>query len=165
MELAKKYRWVWIGFVVMVLLNIGTLTTIWVIHSNNRRDRNPIERRENMQHFLNRSLQLSPRQRQAFHSLRQKHFRESRQLMQQIGELRNQYYQLLTSDNTVDSLSADSIAAKIGHRQARFERALYDHLAHLRSQLDEDQKPEFDRLMRRMLDHPRMGNRFGRQLK
>jgi len=161
MELTKKYRWIWIGFIVMVLLNIGTLATIWVIHSS-RLDRDPMERRENMQRFLGRSLDLSPEQRQAFRSLRQQHFRESRQMMQHIGELRNRYFQLLTSNNPADSLSADSIAAEIGREQARFERALYDHLANLRSQLNIDQKAKFDRLMQQMLDHPRMGNRLGR---
>lgn len=162
MEFAKKYRWIWIGFIIMVLLNIGTLATIWAIHANNRRDRDPIERREDMQRFLGRSLDLSSEQRQKFHSLRQQHFRESRQMMQHIGELRNRYFQLLTGDNPADSLSADSIAAQIGREQVRFERALYDHLAHLRGQLNTDQKAKFDRLMQRMLDHPRMGNRFGR---
>jgi len=154
MNYQRKYKWALTGFIIMVILNLGTLVTIWVIKPPHRADLMH-NRGERMQHFITRELDLTDAQKEQFRSIRQRHIRETRSILEEMHHHRRAYFQLLKEfDRQGDSVRVDSLASLIARDQARLERSIYQHFSEIRSILNEDQKAKFeqliDRIMRRM---------------
>jgi Spy/CpxP family protein refolding chaperone len=149
MELAKKYRWAKVGFILMLLLNVGILVAIWAIRPPF--DYRSGERRDRVQRFMDRQLNLSEAQQQTFQELRRHHFRERRKISSNIHELRSRYFSLFTESRS-DSVNVelDSLAKQIGRQQARLEKEMFEHLSGLREVLDEDQKKRFARMVEKI---------------
>lgn len=162
MELAKKYRWAKIGFIIMVLLNVITLVTIWVIRPPFR-FRHPMEGRQRVQNFLERELDLTARQRQTFSELRRQHFQKNQEILNDIHQLRSRYFDLLEKpDSTASQAEIDSIASRIGQLQAQMEENMFDHLQKMRKLLSYEQQKKFARVIEQAL-HRRNRNGPGNQ--
>lgn len=150
-----------IGFIIMVLLNIGTLATIWIIRPLFP-FRHPIERRERVQHFLERELNLTAQQKQTFLELRRHHFQKSQEIMNNIHQLREHYFDLLeSSDSAANQVEVDSIATQIGRLQAKMEENMFDHLEKMRELLTYEQQKKFTRVIEQALrrrERSRPGN-------
>ncbi|MDR8391517.1 periplasmic heavy metal sensor [Aliifodinibius sp. S!AR15-10] len=167
MEYAKKYRWALTGFIILLILNIGTIATIWLIRPPREavffRDEPP----RRVQQFLQRELELNPGQQERIRDLRIQHVRKIRPLMDQLRKRRTAYVGLLQSaDSLKTEQNVDSLSAQIGQAQARIERINYEHFRQIRRQLREDQKPRFDRILEQSMRGmhqrrgPGAGNRF-----
>ena len=154
MELAKKYRWAKIGFIIMVLLNIITLISIWAIRPPFR-FRHPMEGRERVQNFLEQELDLTNRQKQQLRELRRRHIRNTRAIMNNIQKLRSRYFDLLEKHGASNQSQRDSIVTQIGQEQVKLQRAMYNHLDSLRAMLHQDQQNKFDRIIEQGLRRPR----------
>jgi len=151
MELSKKYRWMKIGFIIMVVLNVGTLATIWIIRPPFP-FRHPTERRERVQHFLERELNLTDQQRQTFRELRRQHFQKNQEILNNIHQLRGRYFDLLESpDSTANQAEIDSIATQIGRLQAQMEENMFDYLQRMRKLLSNEQQKKFARVIEQAL--------------
>lgn len=148
MEYSKKFRWAMAGLITMVILNIGTVATIWMILPPSRAvvpDDDPPRR---VQRFLERELDLTRQQLDDLRELRREHFQEIRLLTNEIRQSRNAYFDLLkTADSAVDSARRDSLANQIGRHHVRLEKANYDHFMKLRGLLSNEQKVQFDRII------------------
>ncbi|MGD8428131.1 MAG: hypothetical protein PVH63_10885 [Balneolaceae bacterium] len=150
MELAKKYRWAKIGFIIMLLLNVVTLTTIWAIRPPFRQ--RP-ERRDRVENFLENELNLSLQQSRQFRELRKRHLLEMRTIMNEVHSLRGQYFDLI--QNEEGTSRRDSIVTEISRKQAHLARAMYSNLDSLRALLNSGQKEKFDRIVQQSLRRPR----------
>ena len=154
MNYQRKYRWALTGFIIMVILNLGTLVTIWMIKPPHRVDFRG-NRGERLHYFITRELDLTNAQKEQFRGIRQRHVRETRTILDEMHQHRRDYFQLLKDfDRRDDSIRVDSLASLIARDQARLERSIYNHFSEIRSILNEDQKAKFeqliDRIMRRM---------------
>jgi len=149
MEYSKKYRWALIGFIIMVLLNIGTLVTIWMIQPP--RLGGVVfgeEQPRRVQRFLQRELSLTPEQLDAFQRLRREHMRETQSIITGLQETRSAYFELLNRpDSAVSTTARDSLEQRIGRAHARLEASTYRHFRELRDILDEEQRQRFNRVI------------------
>ncbi|MDX1617602.1 MAG: periplasmic heavy metal sensor [Balneolaceae bacterium] len=147
-ELSKKYRWALIGFIVMVLLNIGTLATIWIIRPPHRPAVGLEEQPRRVQRFLERELDLTASQREAFRLLRQEHFRETQSIVKDLAASRRAYFDLLSQpDSAVDAALRDSLLHRIGSGHAQLEASTYRHFREMRNMLDRGQRQKLDRII------------------
>lgn len=147
------------GFIIMVILNIGTVATIWMILPPPRAVFSDDDPPRRVQRFLEHELDLSRQQRDDLQELRQEHFREIRLLMNEIRQSRNAYFDLLkTADSAVDSARRDSLANQIGRHHVRLEKANYDHFMKLRGLLTDEQKVQFDKIINQTIRMRGRGN-------
>ena len=150
MDYKKKYRWAMAGFMVMLFLNIAIIAGIWIFRPGGEflgRQGSPQFR---MQHFIERELNLSEDQKQAFRELRRDHFMETRNINRDIRMHRRALFNTLQNE-TADAGKVDSLTQALGEAQKAMENAIYDHFSELRSICDEQQKEQFDRITERVM--------------
>ena len=139
----------WI-IVLLVMLNILTLTVLWVQKfrplpppgSDHPMEMN---RPGNVQHFLKRELHLSDQQAHKMEKFRQQHFLKSRKVRRNIHRLKKQIMDELFQ-SSVDSLKINKLAFEIGNRQAELETLLFYHFMDLKSICEPGQEPKLKRL-------------------
>ncbi|MFH5884131.1 periplasmic heavy metal sensor [Halalkalibaculum sp. DA3122] len=167
MEYAKKYRWALAGFIILLLLNIGTLATVWMIRPPQQTSILNDERPRRVQRFLERELELNQQQRTQIQQLRQQHMQRIRSVMEDVRKNRAVYFNILQTADTLEARGQiDSLARRIGHAHAELERANYDHFRKIRQILNENQRSRFDRILEQSMQgpqrrgrEPRPGNR------
>lgn len=166
MDYSKKYRWALTGFIILLILNIGTLATIWLtprppfimqaIGGHGGVDSGGIEigigRSRGLSiragNFMATQLNLSADQAQKFEKLRREHLKKVRPLLAEIAEQRRSYFSSLgQQDSLLTPEKMDSIAQRIGRAHARIEKANYQHFIEMRDLLGEDQKEQFRKFL------------------
>lgn len=154
MEYAKKYRWALIGFIILLVLNIATLATIWIIRPPTRlAGFGEQEQPRRVQRFLERELDLSRQQRESFRQLRENHMRETRSLVSELLDSRRAYYELLNRPDSAIGVSVkDSLVRRIGSAHARLEESTYNHFQEVRRILDEEQRRQFDSIIEQTIE-------------
>ncbi|MDX1637735.1 MAG: Spy/CpxP family protein refolding chaperone [Balneolaceae bacterium] len=164
MTYQHKYRWALAGFLILLLLNIGTLTTIWLIHPPQQVLGEREDRPRRVQRFLANELDLTPDQRRNMQELRRDHLEQMRPLLTALRSARRSYVAHLRIENREESpRDIDSLAKQIGDIQAEIERERYRHFRQIRTILDKDQRSRFDRLVRQSaLGPPGRDNTAGR---
>jgi periplasmic protein CpxP/Spy len=133
--------------ILLVLLNLGTLTFIWVHRPG--RDINPMERR-NVAEFLTRELELTPQQQKEFLRIRERHQQMMMVYQQQDQALHKRFFDLLLAvptDTALASMIADSMALT---RQG-MEMLTFEHFSKIRDILSDEQKKKFDELFHETL--------------
>lgn len=155
MEYSRKYRWAITGFVILLLLNIGTLTTIWLIRPPNHPPGRG-EPRFAVGRYLDRELDLTGPQKEKLEELRTRHFEKTRRIMSQIRSERGAYFrQLNRSGKPVGGVARDSLARSIGENQLRLEEAVYAHFREIEKMLNEEQRTRFDRIIEQVMQRRR----------
>ncbi|SMO78686.1 Spy/CpxP family protein refolding chaperone [Gracilimonas mengyeensis] len=149
MEYQQKYRWAVTGLVVMILLNAITLGAIWFDRPDQILQED-VERppRDHMQQFMKKELNLTDAQADTIRTIRGRHFREVRQLMGDLGETRNEYFEAMTNSGQGNSDIKDSLSNELTSRYLQVERMLYRHISEVGNVLDDDQKPRYKELMK-----------------
>lgn len=150
MDIKKKYRLVFVGFVIMLILNIGIIVILWM-----RPFHGPahpgIQRQHRMQQVLNRRLGLSQQQQQAYHELQKDYRAEIKATVQQIRENRSILYDAF---ETADSAQVDSFTTLIAEGQKKLESANMHHFMKVRALLNKEQKQKFDKMLDRIASRP-----------
>ncbi|MDN5204760.1 periplasmic heavy metal sensor [Fulvivirgaceae bacterium BMA10] len=157
MNYFTKNRMMIIAVVILVILNIITISMLWFP----RHMRTPahhstkIKKQPNVERYLERQLKLSSEQINDFKKLRADHFRESRELIGEIQELKQKMFTHLSSGHDNEA-EVDDITRALGQKQAALELATYNHFKALWEICDDTQKKRFDKVihtvMRRMHD-------------
>ncbi|HYV91768.1 MAG TPA: periplasmic heavy metal sensor [Chitinophagales bacterium] len=139
-----------VALVVMVLLNIGTLATLWMHHPEHG-GFSPHD--HNMHHgphgppdpgdFIADKLHFNEQQQQQFEKLRDAHADSVHKFENENRELRKKFFDLLKSDY-VNPAEADSLATAIGNHQKEIEMATFQHFNSLKNICNADQKKKFD---------------------
>lgn len=152
MEYAQKYRWALAGMLVLLVLNIATLVTIWMIRPplpGSGPEDDPPRR---VQRFLRRELDLSADQQRTYQQLRSRHMAQTRSMVSELEESREAYFDLLHQPETPrNEAKRDSLALRIGNIHAKLEESAYNHFKEMRNMLDEEQKQKFDSVIEQSL--------------
>lgn len=162
MEYAKKYRWALVGFIILLVVNIGTLATIWMMRPPQQLPAfaNGEGQPRRVQRFLERELNLNQQQRSEIRQLRQQHLSRMRSVREEIHRSRDAYLKLLqNSDSPTNKKRVDSLATLIGRAHAQLERANYEHFTQMRALLNSDQRARFDTLLEQSLRGPQRRGR------
>jgi len=155
MNIFAKIRFTHLALVVLVLLNLGSLSALWLNHKGPHPPRPPHPPHSphggrSVAAFLERELDLSKAQREAFKKLRDAHHQAARALLKDMREQRQAFFDLLGSD-TPDQVKMTALSQAIGHNQAALELATFNHFNQLRTLCDTTQKPIFDRVVHEAL--------------
>lgn len=154
----KKSFLTWV-IIILVILNLISLGTLWFTRLKHdpgpphvRFD--PENRRERVQEFLKRKLQLSEEQIRKISNLQEEYFQKSRELKQQSHQLR----QMLTRElftAALDTQRVNQLTEKIGSKEAALEKMRYKHFYELKSIFTSEQQRRFRILFRRLMERIR----------
>jgi len=150
MKFFTKTRLLAIGLIVMIVINIGTLITIWYIfpprHFRGFRDRDRNWGRP--QAYIERTLNFTDQQKQQFRKLRRNNIRETRRYVQDIRRHRGMYFNLLKQpDDSKHLTRRDSLEKLLGQDHVKLEQAMYQHLADIKNICNDQQKQRFNQII------------------
>ena len=149
----KKRSTTWI-IILLILLNFFTLAMLWYSHLR----RPPLpppppgggERPAAVLHFLERELGLTEEQSQKFKQLREKHFFQSKAILDESHQLKERINAELFA-SVPDAAKVGRLAAEIGEKQADLEKLRFSHFSDLMSECRDGQKEKFKNLLHELL--------------
>lgn len=155
MELKKKYRWVLSGFIVMLILNVVTISSIWWV-KNNHRDRDDDKNRnrsvERIHRYMKEKLELTEVQFAEFKDLSNEHRTELDSLKKSYHETRKAYFSYLKPEGPEQNvLNSDSLENEMGRQYLLIETTVNEHISEIRELLNEDQYETFRKMAYRRL--------------
>lgn len=170
MDLFTKNRFALISIITLVVLNIFTLTLLWIFHFRQpERVPPPFDRRAaRVEKFLERRLNLSPEQATEFKQLRRQHFQESMVVMNEIRELKEKMLDEVFSKDP-DSLVVKNLTEQIGNKEAEREWLLFTHFRELRDVCTPEQRVKLEQIFQKIFEGmqqgvpPEMSGRPGRR--
>lgn len=110
--------------------------------------------------FFEKRLKLTPEQKQEFSKLKQNYFSELEVVKDSMNLVRKN---LVSGIGTrMDEENRNALFDEMAKHKLKIERLTIEHFNDLRSLCNEEQKPVFDTIMVRMLDHNPMFKESGR---
>ena len=134
--------------IILVLLNLGTLTLLWFGRSRTEHAQDPGESAK----FLIHELTLTPGQQDEFGKLRDEHRQRLAILQERDRRLHDRFFEAIflpAPDTLAAIILSDSIAAV----RRQMELLTFDHFMQLRLLLNEEQKNKFHGVFRQALEH------------
>jgi len=128
----------------LILANLATLTFFWIGHLKNQRNHSPKE-------FLAKSLHFSETQKNAYFELTKDHNESANKIREQIKINKEELFQLLKSEKIDDSIKKNA-ALKISISIQALDILTFDHFKKVRALCTEEQKPEFNQLIQKMVN-------------
>lgn len=142
----KSLFWI---IIILILINVGLITSIWVTNGNHHPPPprgfdggNP----HNKDNFLIHELELNKDQAEKFMQLKEDQKKYTDNILEHIRILKDSLF-----DGGIDSTSAINIAAKIGNLQMKIELQTYRHFRSVDSILNNEQKEKFNEMKHGML--------------
>jgi hypothetical protein len=156
MKIFSNIKFLWIIILILVILNIASITAIWIEERGDEvptlRDRARFNRRD---HFLKRELNFSAEQQAQFDSLLDKHRNQLVSKMEEIRTLREELMSMMKNQEFTSE--SEEIVRRIGEKQSELELMNYAHFKEVMNICNDEQKQVFLRTIRRAV-----GPRFGR---
>lgn len=128
----------------LVLANIATLVFYWVGYLKTQKDNSPKE-------FLAAKLNLSESQKNLYFDLAKEHNENANKIRQEIKISKEQFFELLKSNNVLDS-SRDNAALKVSLAIQLLDILTFEHFKKVRALCSAEQKPKFDELIQKMVN-------------
>lgn len=133
---------------ILVVMNVGLLSLLWLSKPDYKRTRGDRERQKRVENYFSKKLDLSEEQERLFEQQRKKHFRETRALIKNIQADREEMITML--QNGADSLAIEQVLERINGKNNDVERLNFWHLRNLREICDDNQQKRFDKIMHRI---------------
>ena len=128
--------------IILLLINIGTLTFLWFHHSPHEHPHsNP-----GVAEFLIHELKLNDKQQEQFEQLRNDHHHAIEQLQEQGHQLHHHFFDLLHT-SPVDSSAVEHAASAIAENQKQIELVTFYHFQKLRTICNSEQQHKFDEVI------------------
>lgn len=145
----NKQKILIIAVVVLVILNVTTLSLLWFSKPGRQHHRSR-RKQPDVDHFLKRKLDLSNEQAEIFKSIREEHFESTHDIQHSLREDRQQLSRILSSEDTA---LQNELMRKISNKNAAVERLNFRHLQNLKTVCNEEQKVKFDSVILRIIDN------------
>ncbi len=152
MDFFSKQRFIAWAIVILIVLNLGTLATLWI---RQLQQPSPISRPElgppaRARDFLSRELGFSEDQKKELADLQARQVSQMDALQGKIDALkRGMMDQLLNSSS--DSRRIEHLAGEVGEIEARKARLVYTHLGEIKDLCTPEQRERFAGLVRELL--------------
>ncbi|RYY41002.1 MAG: hypothetical protein EOO08_03510 [Chitinophagaceae bacterium] len=141
----RTRNWAAIGITALMLLNIALMAAIWLQRSDTNAVKGPQPGDRNP---LATELRFDSAQRRAFDTLRARHFAHNQSYREDMRALKDQYFDGIKTGAAPNN----NIAREIAALQTTIDSSTYAHFANVRALCNEDQKKDFDRLLRRIIN-------------
>lgn len=133
-----------IVILILIILNLGTLSFLWFSRPGREMPQNRRER--DISAFLPRELKLTKQQQQQYEKLRNEHRKRFDSIQNVNMQLHRRFFNLAliqNTDNKAVNLLVDSIAAT----QRSIEMITYQHFMSIRQMLNSSQKKKLHELL------------------
>lgn len=146
MSYFNKNKWWAIGFLLLVVINIATLTTLWVLKDG------PPPRGSNggAEPFLIKELGLDAQQQEKLYALHRQHEQAVREIRRSDRGARDALFALLQKPNVPDSIISQA-AYKVAAFDSQIQIATFHHFQRLRDLCRDDQKEKFAEILQQVL--------------
>jgi len=151
---SKNKLSIWI-IVVLVLMNLFTLSTIWFKEIRFPFIPPPPEsghRRQGLK-VLEKELNLTPDQITVFNEIRQRHFDKMKPIQEEVHTLRCDLMDELFKTEP-DTVKIKMLAMQIGVKETERERCMFEHFMEMKSACTPEQRSKFQSLMQKVLPQP-----------
>ncbi len=158
MNYFTKERLLFGAVIFLLLLNIGTLSTIWIIkeegHSGKHfRKDNKYNKRNNTTAFLTNELKLTDKQQKLMEKERDDHFSGMNNFFEEIqGDRLNLFHEAMKEN--LDSGKISLIIENIADKHAELFRLNMQHYINMSAILDSTQKEKFREIFFEIFQNP-----------
>lgn len=150
METNTKNKLLYTLIILLVVLNLGTLSFMWYTKlSPPKPDFIPPQPRSGAD-FLNEELKFTKEQNEKIEKLREEHFQKIKTIKDEGRGLRDLFFSNL-SKAEVDSAKINEIANAISMSEKKIELTTFYHMRKIREVCDENQKKKFDEIIQDVL--------------
>ncbi|MFA6403895.1 MAG: hypothetical protein WCX31_20035 [Salinivirgaceae bacterium] len=158
MNIIYKNKLLLWAVIVLVAINLGTLSTFWITSFGNERNKENSNYRKNRMDkgILVKELNLHDEQVLFYQNERKIHFVKIHLLRDEIDKYQRLIREELFSYNP-DTSRMNNYADSIGILNARFEKANLIHFTNIKKQLTPEQCKRFQNLMDKNLKRPERG--------
>jgi len=160
METNTKNKLLYTLIVLLVVLNLGTLSFMWYTKfaSPKPEMNQPPLPPKNGADYLSNELKFSKEQNEKIDKLREEHFQKVKKIKDEARDLRELFFTNL-SKSDIDSNKVNEIGNNIAISEKQVELATFYHMRKIREVCDENQKKRFDEII---MDVLKMGIGPGR---
>lgn len=158
MEILSNKRLLWIIILVLLILNIASISTIWLkTWRSGFPEMREFKRQMAKDHFLNKRLNFTPVQQAQFDELLSKHREVLDSKVIEISSLRKELMGMMRDQEF--SQESEEIVQRIGKKQSELELINYNHFKEVMAICNDEQKQVFIETMMRAVGPGRgMGN-------
>ncbi len=161
MSYFNRNKWWGIAFLVLLALNIATLSAFWLL--KDKRGGPPPAQRAGVVDFLVTELGLDSAQRDALKELNETHQRDMKEIRRNNREAKNSFFDLLSESNVTDSVLHLAAQNAVKY-EVETDMLTFRHFQKIRQLCTDEQKEKFDQVIKqvvRMMAPPQPGNRQG----
>ncbi|MCK4998967.1 MAG: periplasmic heavy metal sensor [Anaerohalosphaera sp.] len=146
----KMFFWV---IVVLTVLNSVTITSFWLKRSPAHRPNAPQDTRDGRK-IMEERLNLSPEQVEKLEQIRQRHFKNTRPLQDDLHKIRLDLIDELFALEP-DQTKINNMLSELEKGMGEFENALFTHFQELKSLCDETQAQELKYMLIDLIESTR----------
>lgn len=131
--------------IILVILNLTTLTMLWIKNNNKdsyKKPRLPVRGPKESRQFLTRELSLSEEQDRLFKELRHGHRFQGKKIQHQIHKLKREIMEGLF-DPDFDNSKLNHLISEIGKKHGELELLTFNHFRELKNVLNTSQRNKF----------------------
>ena len=161
MDYFTKNKMLFWCVIILVILNVVTLSSFWMGKSGPAMQKRPGGQRDG-QKIMTEKLQLSDQQAQEFEQIRNEHFMRTRRLQDDMHKIRLDMLDE-TFELEPDDLQIEKLLSELGEMQNQFEKNLFQHFQELKDACNEQQREQLQLMLRNLIDSTRPGKSRGRQ--
>jgi Spy/CpxP family protein refolding chaperone len=148
MDYFKQNKWLFWIIILLIIVNILTVSMFWINRPQERDQRNNCR---GMRHMMPKELNLTALQDSLFDVEQQKHMMQIGPYLDSIRNEKEQLIQLYLKESSMDSALLRSKIASYTAIQTQLEFITYQHFSKLKSYLTPEQQKIFDESIQRML--------------
>lgn len=148
MNFITKNKWFAVAFLVLILLNIATLSAFWWM----KKDRAPEDRppQNGAMTFLVKELNLDSLQQEQLKVLRDEHRMASQDARKNNKEAKEKFFSLLQNDEATEAAIDEAAKLSVQYDQV-LTRNTFDHFKKIRAMCTPAQKKKFDAIINEVL--------------
>ena len=163
MDIFKQKRNLLITIVLLVILNIITISLLWIGRpqpNEGRRVDRPMGKNNHIQRLLKEELGFSEKQVNQFLTIREKHIKNTSEINDESKRIKKQLFDLALEETNQQSVS-DSLLNLTLEKQKELEQAMFQHFIEIKNLCNPDQKLNLKKLMHKLFSPPQLGSPDG----
>lgn len=151
MDVFKQNRYLWLTIIFLVLMNMVTLTLLWIGRppgpNASKEYIQPEEEQIRIENLLNKELGFNESQIKQYLQLRNEHRQKAVNIITEIDSLKREMFDRVLDSNAKPVLS-DSLLTLTQTKQAELEHITFQHFIDLKNLCGPEQKEKLRILMR-----------------
>jgi len=141
------------AIVVLLLLNLGTLATLWIGHFRGPEkiiSHGPGAHPDHVSHFLTRELNFDAAQKKEFQRLQSRQIAQMDKFQEEVNTCKRRMMDELLKSSP-DPARVKELAAEVGEKEGLKARLVFTHLEEIKAICRPEQKKKFDSIVSELL--------------